>query len=169
MEKEAGKKTGTVELFLKLEKEDLRYLVVGGFALNLYGVDRATFDLDIAICRDRKDLARLLEVLERAGYKSLVDVNSGKFMADIGKADSEKILELESVRVKNRRDVDILIVPSAQFDYLWQYHVDLEYEGARILLPNPMDLIHMKEQSSRPVDIEDARKLRHIVYSRKKK
>jgi hypothetical protein len=169
MEKETGKKTGTVELFLELEKEGLRYLVVGGFALNLYGVDRATFDLDIAICPDRKDIARLLKVLARAGYKSLVDVNSGKFIADLDKVDAEEILELESVRVKNRRDVDILIVPSAQFDYLWQYRLDLEYEGVTIPLPNPMDLIHMKEQSSRPVDIEDARKLRYIIGSRKRK
>ena len=169
MEKEAGKKTGTVELFLELEKEGLRYLVVGGFASNLYGVDRATYDLDIAICPDSKDIARLLKVLGRVGYKSLVDVNSGRFIADIGKADVEKILELESVRVKNRRDVDILIVPSVQFDYLWQYRLDLEYEGATIPLPNPMDLIHMKERSSRPVDIEDARKLRYIIGSRKKK
>jgi len=135
--------------------------------LNLYGVDRATYDLDFAICPDRKDIARLLEVLERAGYKSLVDVNSGKFMTDIGDADADKILELESVRVKNQRDVDILIMPSAQFDQLWQYRLDLEYEGATIPLLNPMDLIHMKEQSSRPVDIEDARKLGHLIRSGK--
>lgn len=169
MEKEAGKKTGTVELFLELEKEGLRFLVIGGFASNLYGVERATYDLDIAIRPDRRELAVLLKVLGRVGYKSLVDVNTGRSIADIARVDAEEILELESVRVKNRRDVDILIVPSVQFDYLWQYRVELEYEGARIPLPNPMDLIHMKEQSSRPVDIEDARKLRHIIGSRKRK
>jgi len=36
-------------VFSSLEKHKVRYLVIGGIAAVLYGVPRATFDLDILI------------------------------------------------------------------------------------------------------------------------
>ena len=169
MEKTNNGKAGTLSLFRELEREGLRFLVIGGFASNIYGVERATFDLDLAIAPDQDHVGRLLNVLRRLGYRRLVDVNTEKAIGDIDRVDIQRIIGLETVRVKNGRDVDILIVPSTQFEYLWQYRVDLEYHGAKIPLPNPVDLIHMKEQSSRPVDLEDARKLRHIIASKKRR
>jgi len=169
MEKPTGTKTGTVELFLALEKEGLRFLVIGGFASNLYGVDRATYDIDLAIAPDPVAIASLIAALGRAGYTDVVDINTGKKIADINKIGADRILELESVRIKNKKEVDLLIVPSPQFEYLWEYRLEVGYEGIKIPLPNPMDLVHMKEQSSRPVDQEDAKKLRHLIGSKKRK
>lgn len=169
MEKPTGTKTGTVELFLALEKEGLRFLVIGGFASNLYGVDRATYDIDLAIAPDPVAIASLIAALGRAGYTDVVDINTGKKIADINKIGADRILELESVRIKNKKEVDLLIVPSPQFEYLWEYRLEVGYEAIKIPLPNPMDLVHMKEQSSRPVDQEDAMKLRHLIGSKKRK
>jgi len=169
MEKATGTKTGTVELFLELEKAGLRFLVIGGFASNLYGVERATYDIDLAIAPDPVAIASLVAALGRAGYTDVVDINTGKKIADINKIGADRILELESVRVKNKKEVDLLIVPSPQFEYLWEYRLEVGYEGIKIPLPNPMDLVHMKEQSSRPVDQEDAKKLRHLIGSKKRK
>jgi hypothetical protein len=169
MEKETGKKSTTVKLLVELEKEGLRYLVVGGFASNLYGVERATFDIDIAIFPESKEVGHLLETLLRLGYKRLYDPDSGDFIANLRGLDPENVLKRDSIRARNDRAIDIMIIPSARFDFLWQYRVEIEYEGAKIPLPNPMDLIHMNEQSSRPVDIEDAKKLRHLIGSKRKK
>jgi len=46
-------------VFSSFQKHDVRYLVIGGIAAVLYGVPRATFDVDILIevFRDRKRLA----------------------------------------------------------------------------------------------------------------
>lgn len=169
MEKTTSTKTGTVELFLELEKGGLRFLVIGGFASNLYGVQRATYDIDLAVAPDPESIATLIVALRRAGYTDVLDINTGKKIATIKNITPEKVLELESVRVKNKREVDLLIVPSPQFDYLWKHKFDVEYEGIKIPLPNPVDLIHMKEQSPRQVDLEDAKILRHLLRSRKAK
>ncbi len=168
MERTAGKKTGTIELFLELEKAGLRFLVIGGFASNLYGVDRATFDIDLAIAPEPRAIANLISALRRAGYTDVFNISTGKKIAAMTDITPEKILEMESVRVKNRKEVDLLIVPSAQFEYLWEYRLEIEYQGIKIPLPNPMDLVHMKEQSSRLVDQEDAKKLRHLIVSKRR-
>ncbi|MBM4247914.1 MAG: hypothetical protein FJ149_00425 [Euryarchaeota archaeon] len=168
MEKTAGAKTGTVELFLELGKEGLRFLVTGGFAANLYGVERATYDIDLAISPEPAAITGLISALRRAGYTEVVNINSGKRIAVLKDIAPERIMEMESVRIRNRKEVDVLIVPSAQFEYLWEYRLEIDYAGTKIPLPNPMDLVHMKEQSSRRVDREDAKRLRHLIGSKKK-
>jgi len=37
------------KLFLSLNKASIKYMVAGGIAVNLYGIERATADLDIAL------------------------------------------------------------------------------------------------------------------------
>lgn len=49
------------------EKEDIRYGLIGGFALGLWGVIRATADLDFLI--DKKSLAKAKDIMLRYGYK----------------------------------------------------------------------------------------------------
>lgn len=54
-------------VFESLEKNEVRYLVIGGIAAVLYGVPRATFDLDIFIEPTRANARRLLKALDEAG------------------------------------------------------------------------------------------------------
>jgi len=41
------------DVFASLSRHDVRYLVIGGIAVVLHGVPRATFDLDILIEKPR--------------------------------------------------------------------------------------------------------------------
>jgi tRNA nucleotidyltransferase/poly(A) polymerase len=54
-------------VFSSFQKHDVRYLVIGGIAAILYGVPRATFDLDILIDATPENAQRLLETLLDAG------------------------------------------------------------------------------------------------------
>ena len=54
-------------VFESFQKHDVKYLVIGGIAAVLYGVPRATFDLDILIEATRKNARRLLDALLDAG------------------------------------------------------------------------------------------------------
>ena len=42
------------KLFSSLNKESIKYLVVGGIAVNLYGIERATADIDELIKMKQK-------------------------------------------------------------------------------------------------------------------
>lgn len=55
------------ELLPKLEREGIRYALIGGFALGLWGVPRGTADIDLLV--QREDLARFDGVMEALGYE----------------------------------------------------------------------------------------------------
>jgi hypothetical protein len=65
------------ELFGAFEAAKVRYLVVGGLAVNLYGYVRMTVDLDIMIDLSEENVGRLVGVLERLGYVPRVPVPPG--------------------------------------------------------------------------------------------
>lgn len=44
----------------------LRFLIIGGHAVNLHGYSRVTQDIDLLVCRD--ELAEWKKALERLGY-----------------------------------------------------------------------------------------------------
>lgn len=157
-----------LKIFKRLAKTDVEYLVIGGMAAVLYGVPRATFDIDLAVGSNLENLERLLKALSGIGYKQAVHPVSGEHLAGIDEIKPEKIMELESVRLKNGFDVDILILPNAMFKFMWEYKVLVNYKGITIPIPNLIDLIHLKEKSSRPVDLEDVKILRHILGKRRK-
>lgn len=47
-----------LEVFRALEEHKVRYLLVGGLAMNLHGVPRMTMDIDLVIALDTKNLER---------------------------------------------------------------------------------------------------------------
>ncbi len=62
-----------------LNKHEVRYLVVGGYAVAVYGHPRYTKDLDIWIEASNKNSDRLLVALNEFGFGSL-DLNRHDFL-----------------------------------------------------------------------------------------
>lgn len=58
---------GFDELLRRLAVADVRYVLIGGLALNAWGVVRGTRDVDIVPARDIDNLARLADVATSAG------------------------------------------------------------------------------------------------------
>ena len=57
--------------FLKLMNSgEVRYLVVGGYAVNYHGYHRTTGDLDIWIAVDEENASRVSSVLQRFGFSA---------------------------------------------------------------------------------------------------
>ena len=54
-------------MFASFQKNDVKYLVIGGIAAVLYGVPRATFDLDVLIEATEDNAERLLSAMIEAG------------------------------------------------------------------------------------------------------
>ncbi len=53
------------EILEGLYKSKVRYLVVGGLSVNLYGVPRVTQDIDIVIAMDRENVLKITISIER--------------------------------------------------------------------------------------------------------
>lgn len=55
------------ELFSALSRANVRYLVVGGVAANLHGIERATGDIDLVIDLDKENVLRFIRAAEAMG------------------------------------------------------------------------------------------------------
>lgn len=60
------------EDFISLcNKYELEYLVIGGFAVSVYGYPRTTKDLDVCINRTKENAGKILTILKDFGFGSL--------------------------------------------------------------------------------------------------
>lgn len=59
------------EFIRLLNSEKVEYLVIGGWAVNLYSNPRATGNIDFLIGIDKKNVDKVLSVLEKFGLKNV--------------------------------------------------------------------------------------------------
>ena len=62
------------KILKELEKRNIKYLAIGGVAVNLYGYNRVTNDLDIMISFDLENVKRLVKMAKDLGFKPRVPV-----------------------------------------------------------------------------------------------
>lgn len=58
------------EILEGLYKSKVRYLIVGGLSVNLYGVPRVTQDIDIVIAMDRENVLKTTSLLKEFSGRS---------------------------------------------------------------------------------------------------
>jgi hypothetical protein len=136
------------DVFRSFQKHDVKYVVIGGIAAVLYGVPRATFDLDILIQADPDNARRLLDALLDAGLGT----------ASLTSAD--ELLSNEITIFKDRVRIDVQISsPGLRFQDAWRARNTMEYQGQAFYVISLQDLIRSKWAAGRDVDLEDARLL----------
>ena len=57
------------EIFKKFNELKIDYLIVGGLAVNLHGVPRMTYDIDIMIKLEKKNISKIVKQLIEWGYR----------------------------------------------------------------------------------------------------
>ena len=135
-------------VFESFQKHDVRYLVIGGIASILYGVPRATFDLDILIEPTPDNAQRLLDSLLDAG---------------LGTASLTSVKELLSNEITVFKDwvrIDVqTVTPGLNFQEAWEHRETMTFQGQIFYVLSKKDLISSKRASGRDVDLENVRLL----------
>ncbi|VVB84669.1 Uncharacterised protein [uncultured archaeon] len=140
-----------IKIIKLLNKHRIKYLLIGGFAAVLYGVPRSTFDIDIAISLESESIGKTTSLLSDSGFAEKEKLEGGVRFTD------------------GNVEIDLMFIESYKFNFFYEYHKDLSYKGTVIKMPNIMDLIRMKESSTRDKDQQDAQHLRLILSSKKEK
>jgi hypothetical protein len=131
-----------------LNSREVRYLVIGGIAVVIHGVPRATFDLDIAIWCDRQNAGRLLDALLDAG------------MGTASLTDADRLLSNEITIFRDRLRVDVQTsTPGIDFDTAWANRRVVTVGEIPVPILSYDDLIRSKLAAGRPVDLQDVREL----------
>ena len=149
-----------------LEAAGVRYVVAGGFAVNLHGFMRFTKDLDLLIDLEPTNAARAMQVLDSCGLRARIPVPLSDF-ADAGKRqDWTEHRNMLVFQVWHPDDpfctVDVFIRNPIDFDGLWQRSISTNLGRTRCRIASIEDLIAMKTQADRPQDLRDIEELRRI-------
>ena len=155
------------------EEEGIRYLIVGGMAVNLYGYVRLTVDLDLMVDLAESNLMKLIKVMEKLNYTPRVPVKPLDFtnvrkreewMKDKGSVVFTFIDLKDPVK-----HIDIFLKNPVDFENAYHARKKLTVRDMKINLVSIDDLIAMKQLSGRPRDIEDITHLKMVLEIKKRK
>ena len=154
-------------IFKELNKQKIDYLVVGGLAVNLHGVPRMTYDIDIMILLEAKNVRELITKLTNWGYRPKVPINPME-LADETKRNSwvqEK--GMKAVNFYSDKlpigEIDIVFDSPISYIELKSRAVMIELEREKIPTVSIHDLIKLKQKSGRKQDIADVEYLKMIL------
>lgn len=141
------------ELLSILAKHEVRYHIIGGYAVMRYTEPRWTKDLDLLIATDSKNAAAVFEALKEFGAPM-----SGITSADFEDKDSLYQMGRPPLRV----DV-MMSVPGVDFESAWLRKNTILLADLPAHFISRDDLILAKEATARPQDLLDLANLRKLL------
>lgn len=156
------------EVLRALTGAGVRFLVVGGVAVNAHGYQRLTHDLDLVVELLPDNVARALGALESLGYRPVLPVPAEGFAnAEVRRRwREERNLQVFSLTRGDLRGltVDILAEEPFALDAELDRALIAEVgQGLRVPFVSLRTLIDMKERAGRPRDQDDVQHLRWIL------
>jgi hypothetical protein len=144
----------------------VRYVLVGGLAVLLHGVDRLTADIDLVVDLAPEQAAKAVATLLGLGFKAHAPVDPRQF-AD---PDVRARWQVESGMLvfsfwdpENRRPtVDLFANNPMDFELLYRDSVELSLAPTTVRVASIAHLIAIKRAAGRAKDLEDAARLEQL-------
>lgn len=139
------------ELLKLFNDNNVRYLLIGGYAVILNGHVRNTSDMDLAVAPDTDNAERLVKALREFGFGEGLDTSL------FTKPRSLVRFGFEPLKVEI-----INYLEGVDFDIAYGRRNVAELDGLNISLINIDDLIANKTAVGRHIDLADVEKLKKI-------
>ncbi len=133
------------EFLRLLNRRQVEYLVVGGYAVSYHGYPRATYDLDVWVSLQPANAKRLVESLEEFGF-SVPELSPGLFL----KPDQIIRLGLPPIRIEIHTGISGVV-----FEECYPSRLIVPIDGEMIQLIALPDLRKNKRASGRHKDLSD--------------
>ena len=146
------------------QREKVKYVIVGGIALNLLGGYRNTLDLDILVSMTDENLSKVVTVLKKAGYhvKQPVDpllIADKKTRADWIKNKNMKAFNFYKGE-RSYEEVDIVIDSPVTFEDANREALKIRVHGLVLHVISRKKFIRMKKYSGRDKDLTDIEQIK---------
>ena len=140
------------EFIALLNRHDVHYLIIGGFAYSFYAEPRYTKDIDILIEQSQESAKKILKAIRDFGFED-ISLTEKDFL------DPGQIIQLGVAPVR----IDILTsIKGVDFEKFWENRVTGRYGDIHVFFISKQDLIHCKHVSGRKQDLADIEKLEKI-------
>jgi hypothetical protein len=140
------------EILQSLLGEQVKFLLVGAYAMAAHGYPRATMDIDIWVMPSPDNSEAVLRAIQKFGAP----------LHGLTAKDLQQAGTVFQIGVAPRR-IDIITEASGlNFDTAFNHSISTEIEGLIIHIPSIDDLICNKKASGRTKDLADAEALEKL-------
>ncbi len=154
------------KVFRALNKARVKYLVAGGVAVNLYGIQRTTGDLDLIVLLEEPNLKLFVSAVRKLKLRPKIPVKLEDF---IDPQLRKKWREEKNMLVFSLYDpknpyflLDIMIESQIDFSKAFKQKEKVKLGALTIPVMSIGDLIKLKKKAGRPQDISDIYYLKQI-------
>ena len=155
-----------LELFSALDRHKVDYLLIGGLAVSLHGVERATMDVDITVAMNPHNLAALIDTAKELKLTPVLPVplESLANIELLREWHVQRHLEAFALRTSELAGVtiDVLLFPPVDFSGMLGRAEEFDVAGTAIKVVSIDDLIALKGAVGRPIDLSDIEHLQRI-------
>ncbi len=141
-----------------LNEHKVKYLIIGGYAVNFHGYPRYTKDIDFWLWMTKSNINNLIKAIKEFGFGSL-NLEVEDFMTP------ENIVQLgyEPYRI------DLLVdVEGVDFEECFERRTEAELDGTGLKFLSLQDLITAKKNAGRLQDLADAEQLEKLENKRRR-
>ena len=153
-------------IFKRLNEKKIKYIVVGGIAVNLYGIPRMTYDTDLIVDMQDKNLKALLTLLKDWGFKPKLPVNMMEFAKSEKRRNWIKNKNMKAFCLINPEwamsEIDVIINTPINYKKASKNIKHIVLRNVSIPTISINDLIKMKKSSNRQQDKADIRYLKRL-------
>ncbi len=159
-------------ILLALNRARVRYLVVGGVAVVMHGVDRTTHDLDVYPALNRTNLLRAVRALTKLGFRPMLPVPAESVADAETREHWVRKRHLMVFSLLDPRDplhpVDLMVIERVPFKEAWSRRARYRIRGFEVPLMSIPDLVRMKRMAGRQRDRSDIESLRRLQRAQKR-
>ena len=145
-----------LDILRAFEGAGVEYILVGGVAVNLHGIVRATEDIDFFVRPEQANVERLKTALRSLWSDPEID--------QIRAEDFETYPTLRYGPPGEDLVIDVLTSLGTAFRFEDLESEVLSIEGVRVRVATPATLVRMKGNTFRPIDKADAAALARLFH-----
>jgi hypothetical protein len=155
------------QIFTELAEEAIDYVVTGGVAVNLHGIPRMTYDIDLMILLTYENINKIIAKLKNWGYTPRAPVRPEDLANEQVRTAwiLEKNLKAFSFRNTNQPigEIDLLIDSPVSYEDVKKRAAIFDLKGVKVPVISIPDLIEIKLKSGRKQDLSDVEHLRSLM------
>ena len=135
-----------------LNRHNVHYLIIGGFAYSFYAEPRYTKDIDILI--KREDLEKVRDSVKERGFR----IDGGRLPFGVDGPHPREVHRISKVEDREILTLDLVIVTSV-LQSVWDSREIFDWKGRHVQVVSSDGLAKMKRLAGRDQDLLDLKML----------
>lgn len=158
-----------LDLFSALSRHRVDYVLIGGLAISLHGIERATMAIDVTVAMTPDNLSALVAMARELGMMPVLPVNLDTLtdLDQLAQWHRERNLEAFALQAPGRSGItlDVLLYPPVGFAGMRERAVTFKAGDVPVVVACIDDMIALKQAVGRPIDITDIEHLKRLKES----